>query len=219
MLVMVTRKKKKPEEKGKSCKLANSDENSIGKLEEIALKSSSQIKYADLWVDSGASQQITPQKKSLNDYSTFETPLKLADDRVLYTYGKGNVHLTVLNGNDKINIISKDVLFVLKLQNKLFPLPSITRKGVIVEFKGKASEITIDGKQYTIDRKHGKCYELNTTITEVNNPEPLELWHQPYGHLGYDNLKLLYNTDMMNGLNFDSKEAVDGNCERWGMGK
>ena len=60
MLVMVTRKKKKTEEKGKSCKLANGDENSIDKLEEIALKSSSQIKYADLWVDSGASQQITP---------------------------------------------------------------------------------------------------------------------------------------------------------------
>ena len=58
MLVMVTRKKKKSH--GKSCKLANGDENSIDKLEEIALKSSSQIKYADLWVDSGASQQITP---------------------------------------------------------------------------------------------------------------------------------------------------------------
>ena len=42
----------------------------------------------------------------------------------------------------------------------------------------------------------------------MNNQKLLKL-HQRYGHLGYNNLKLLNNTDMVNGLNFDSNEPVD----------
>ena len=67
-----------------------------------------------------------------------------------------NVHLTVLNGNDKINIVLKDVLFVPKLQNTLFPLSSITKKGSAVKFKDKTCGMTIDRKQYTSSHKHGK---------------------------------------------------------------
>ena len=73
---------------------------------------------------SGASQHMTREKKSFDVYSTFEIPLKvkLADDRVLCAYGKGDIHLTVLNGNDKINIVLKDVLFVPKLQTLSSPV-------------------------------------------------------------------------------------------------
>ena len=170
---------------------------------------------------------MTPEKKSLDGYSTFETPLKvkLADDSVLYAYGKGNVYLTVLNGSDKINIVLKNVLFVPKLQSKLFSLPSITKRGAAVELKNKTCGITIDGKQYTIGHKHGKLYKLNASVPDetccigkTNNQEPLKLWHQRYGHMGYNNLKLLNDTDMVNGLNFDSKGVVDGNCEGCAMG-
>ena len=68
---------------------------------------------------------MTPRKKRLDDYSALESPLKVkvAADTVLYAYGKGNIHLTVLNGNDKFNTVLNDVLFVPKLQNKLFYLP------------------------------------------------------------------------------------------------
>lgn len=67
-----------------------------------------------------------------------------------------NVHLTVLNRNDKINIVLKDVLFVPKLQNTLFSLSSITKKGSAVKFKDKTCGMTIDGMQYTSNHKHGK---------------------------------------------------------------
>ena len=181
-----------------------------------------------MWIDYGASHHMTSQKKSLNDYSVWETPLKvkLTDDRELYAYGKVNVYLTILDGNDKINIVFKDVFFVPKLQNKLFSLPSITKKRVAVEFKGKACRITIDGKQYTISQKHVKLCKLNTTIPnktccigKTSNHKPLELWHQRYGHVWYNNLKLLNNTGMVYGLNFDSKEAVDRKFEGCAMGK
>ena len=73
---------------------------------------------------------LTPEKNSLDNYSTFKMPLKvqLIDDIVLYGYGKGNVHLTVLNGSDKTNVVLNDVLFFWKIQNKIFSLPSNTKK-------------------------------------------------------------------------------------------
>ena len=88
----------------------------------------------------------------------------------------------------------KDVLFVPKLENKLFSLSTATEKGAAVEFKGKSCGITVNGKQYTIGHRHGKLYKLNTVTPEetccigkASKDESTELWHQRYGHLGYDN--------------------------------
>jgi len=69
---------------------------------------------------------------------------------VLHSYGEGDVTLTVFNDGEKVNVLLKDVLFVPKLRNKLFSLPSITEKGAAVEFKDKSCKITIEEK--------GICY-------------------------------------------------------------
>ena len=93
------------------------------------MKSSNQINNADWRVDSGASQHMTPEKKSLDNYSAFETPLKakLTDDSVLYGYGKVNVHLTVLNGNDKINIVLR-MCFCSETSKQIFFSPVSYKK-------------------------------------------------------------------------------------------
>ena len=108
-------------------KIVTEDENSDNQPHEIALKSSAQSKGPDWWIDSGASQHMTQEKKSLSNYSPFEQPrhVKIADDHILYAYGKGNAYLTVLNGDEKLNITLKDVLFVPKLQSKLFSVPTV----------------------------------------------------------------------------------------------
>ena len=108
-----------------------------------------------------------------------------------------------------------DVLHVPQLQNKLFSLPSITEKGESVEFKGKTCGITVDEKKYLIAHKHGKLYKLNTLSeseacyvgqTAYKN-DSLLLWHLRYGHLGYDNLKLLNDKSMVNGMSVNAKES------------
>ena len=78
----------------------------------------------------------------------------------------------------------------------------MTDNGIDVLFKVENCNITKDGKQYTIGQKHKNLYKLNTI-------KPNELWHKRYGHLRYDNLKLLNDKEMMDGLNIDTKEAVD----------
>ena len=114
-----------------------------------------------------------------------------------------------------------DVLYVPKLQNKLFSLPSITEKVASVEFKGKTCGITVDEKKYLIGYKHGKLYELNTLSkneecyvgqTAYKN-DSLLLWHLRYGHLGYGDLKLPNDKSMVNEMFVNTKEVFDRNCE------
>ena len=137
---------------------------------------------------------MTYERKSIEHFHKFDQPLciQLADNSCLYSYGKGQVHLTVLNGNEKVDIVLQDVLYVPKLQNKLFSLPSVTEKGAAVEFKGESCGIKINGKDYLIGHKHGKLYKLNTVPADETccigktKQQPLDLWHQRYGHLGYE---------------------------------
>lgn len=195
---------------------------------ELALKSSNPVKDDAEWlIDSGASQHMTPDKKIIDNFSNFNKPLnvKLADDRILLSYGKGDVSLTVFNGKEKVNLTLKDVLYVPKLQNNLFSLPSATAKGASFEFKGRTCRVYMEGKDYVIGHKHGKLYKLNTIpdetccIGKVNDKESLALWHLRYGHLNFDSLKTLNDKSMVNGMSVDSNQDFDRNCEGCIMGK
>ena len=132
------------------------DENAS---DEVALKSSLKCNEDNWWIDSGASQHMTHNKKEFSNYFKFEelVHVKLADNSVLQYHGKGSVHLAVNNGDEKVNIVLKDMLYVPRLQNKLFSLPSVIEKGVTVQFKGKKGEIVIDEKSSTLDINTGSC--------------------------------------------------------------
>ena len=137
---------------------------------EIALATGGEsVDSPEWWIDSGASQHMTPEKKSFTNFEKFKVPLKmkLADNSVLYAFGKGDVYVSVYNGTEKVNVALKDVLYVPKIQNKLFLLPSITEKGATVEFKGQSCTVIIDDKAYKIGHKHGKLYKLNSTLKDA----------------------------------------------------
>ena len=91
----------------------------------------------DWWIDSGASQHMTPVKKGMYGYTQFKKPIevKLADDTVIFAYGKGELQLVLYDGKDKVNATLKDVLYVPKIQKNLLSLPSIADKDVEVQFK------------------------------------------------------------------------------------
>ena len=219
--------KKKNDQKNESANLVNDDHNA----DELALKSSvTDINGDEWWIDSGATSHMTSDMKSLKNYSSFRMPrkVKLADEHKVNSFGKGNIHLTLFDkkNNEKVKTVLRDVLYVPKIKNKLFSISRVTDNGIDVLFKGENCNITKDGKQYTIGQKHGNLYKLNTIKPNdetcyigKTNQDSIELWHQRYGHLGYDNLKLLNDKEMVDGLNIDTKEAVDRNCEGCAMGK
>ena len=195
---------------------------------EFALETGDELDKNDWWIDSGASQHMTPDKEEMTEYERFESSLqiKLADNSVLHAYGKGNVHLSIYDGTEKIGIVLKDVLFVPKIKNKLLSLPTITDKGVDVQFKGQFCKIMLGDKMYNIGHKHGKLYKLNCLPQATccfgsakDKDDSWLLWHLRYGHLGYDNIKLLCQKSMVRGLDLNVKDKFDRSCEGCTMGK
>jgi len=184
--------------------------------------------YNEWWIDSGASQHMTFDKNGLHKFIICKDPLKvkLADNSVLMAYGKGNIHLSVYDGTEKVDLHLNDVLYVPKLQNKLLSLPAMIAKGASVQFKGKLCELIVKDKHYSIGYKHGKLFKLNTEpihksylCSSNSNASSVQTWHFRYGHLGYDNLKLLKNKSMVDGLEFDPEEVLNDDCEGCAMGK
>ena len=185
----------------------------------------------DNWlIDSGASQHMTPDKRGLTKFERFSKPveIKLADNSVLYSYGKGDVYITTYDGDKKVTILLKEVLYVPKIQHKLLSLSSMTEKGAQVEFIGQSCKININDKIYSIGHKHGKLYKLNSIPQNKDccigiakdKPDLLSLWHFRYGHLGYDNILALKGKAMVNGMNIQTTDTVDKkSCEGCALGK
>ena len=177
-------------------------------LPETALKLSRDIDKSDWWIDSGASQHMTHEKSNLLNYEAFKSPIeiKLADDSIVLSYGKGDVKLAISDDGDNKIIILKDVLYVPNIQNNLFSLPAITDKGISVSFNKNACEIIIDGKKVVIGHKYGKLFKLdvllNYNLCQLTKSDTNQNYGI-YGHLGYKNLKMLKLKNMVNGMNVD----------------
>ena len=94
------------------------------------------INLQDWWIDSGASQHMTPNKEELLHYQKFSKPVEinLADNSVLYAYGAGDVHLRVFDGGSHNDILLEKVLYVPKMKKKLLSIPVVISKGIQVTF-------------------------------------------------------------------------------------
>ena len=203
-------------------KISNSETDSF--VPDFALKAGDEEEMVNWWIDSGASQHMTQNKEEILEYQKFSDPVKisLADNSVLLAHGKGDVNLSVYDGAKEIKIKLEGVLFVPKIKNKLLSLPVMLNKGIAVKFSNDNCILVVNENEYNVGHKHGKLFKLNTTPLEncclasstKNSPS---LWHERYGHLGYDNLKIARN--MVDGMDFDSKDIVDRQCEGCIYGK
>lgn len=115
------------------------DEESGNKFEVALTMNNKASGCKEWWIDSGASKHMTPKKKELCNHTAFKSPLKirLADDSTILAYGKGNSRAAVYDGKEKGSLLLTDVLYVPKLQIRLLSLPTMTEKGVTLQFKGQ----------------------------------------------------------------------------------
>ncbi len=123
----------------------------------------------DWLIDSGAYRHMTPEKNSMTGFVQFKKPLqiKLADNSVLLSYGKGNVKLSMFDGSKKIELTLSYVLFLPKIRKKLVSLPTMTERGAEVRFKEQSCTVIIDGKMFCIGHKYGKLYKRNDQTTHA----------------------------------------------------
>ena len=162
------------------------------------------------------------------NYMRLHSPcsIKLADNSILLANGKGDVKVYVYNGQKKICLVLKEVLFVPDIKKKLLSLSTVTERGATVKLNKENCTIIIDGKMLSIGHRDGKLYRLNTDKNNTacgysleGESSNMQLWHFRYGHLSYNNLKHLKEASMVNGLQFSSKDNADSFCEGCAKGK
>ena len=182
------------------------------------------------WIDSGASQHMTPTMDEFLCFEKFSKPVEisLADNSKLYAYGTGDIPLRVFNGDNHYDILLEKVLYVPKIQKKLVSIPVIISKGVQVTFLNSKCVFVMKDKSYTVGHLHGKLYKLNTsnetcyltdTSCDDKSDSDIKLWHLRYGHLGYSNLLTLSKNNMVSGLKLDPVTDDLTPCEGCLMGK
>ena len=160
-----------------------------------------------------ASEHMSNDKEMMDIYETFLTPetVRLGDNREVKAYGKGTIVLKV-NALGKWNNASlTDVLFVPNLAKNLFSVSAATRKGLTMSFDDSSCKIIdstgtvlgsgkLKGKRFVLDavKSHENVHQVKSA--QIQNSE--ELWHQRFGHLGKNNLRLLQERKLVKGMNF-----------------
>ena len=132
-------------QKGESASTAESEVEN----EELALTAAHKEHNSDeWWKDSGASQHMSNDRSGMMNYMRLHSPrsIKLADNSILQAYGKGDFKVYVYNGQKKICLVLKEVLFVPDIKKKLLSLSTVIERGATVKFDKKNCTIIIDGK-------------------------------------------------------------------------
>ena len=179
------------------------------------------------WIDSGATSHMNPDRDEFTSYAEFKEPIavNLADDSFLLAPGSGSVPIRIYDVNQERNIdlVLENVLYVPDMQNKLFSIPAVTAKEGSVVLKKDSCWMEIGDRSFQIGTKYGKLYQLNNVPIEQScflgvHGKPLSLWHQRFGHLNCNDVKLLHDQNLVTGMSLSSCDKVDG-CHGCALGK
>ena len=79
--------------------------------------------------DTGATRHMTPHRHWFNTYTPCRTPVRLADDKVVYSVGKGSVLFRPYINNKQAQLLEfHDVLHVPSLRSNLLSVLYLTRQ-------------------------------------------------------------------------------------------
>jgi hypothetical protein len=185
------------------------------------------------WVlDTGASRHLTPYKDILLN----ARPL---DEDITITFGNGGrgkataVGEVLLHTHDATFHIS-DVLCIPEATENLISVRGATSRGLDFKFSAHHCEISRGGQTianapsmgdsiYYLDGWSKTADTQKRSALVARSKETPRLWHERFGHLGYDNLARL--TNMVNGMHITAEEfqvatgEKDGLCEPCVLGK
>ncbi len=176
----------------------------------------------EIWyLDSACSNHLTGEKNKFTMLDeTYKAQVRLGNDKQVQIQGKGNV---VVCSNGRKRTI-KDVHYALGLAHNLISVGQLVEHGYSVIFENdlccvktstghKVLESNMtDNKMFPVEFEcTDRCL---ITGTKSNDSEK---WHQRYGHLYIQGLKLLANKEMVTGL--PSIGELEKVCEGCALGK
>ncbi len=180
------------------------------------------------YIDSGASKHMCYQKDIISDFIDFDEPIQitLADNSTIPSYGKGHVNLQVLLNGEIHPITLFNVLYVPKMGKNLVSVPIAMKSGWNVLFDGRNQVVKIFDPFRKLraigERTSGDLIHLAQGVrnNSANSTSDMQLWHQRFGHLGVDNLKLLSDKRLVDGLKLGKSDVSNiRNCQNCAQGK
>lgn len=182
------------------------------------------------WVlDTGASRHIT------GDKSILLNPRPLDSD-ITITFGNGGKGEATAIGDvllktSEATFWLTDVLLIPEASENLISVRHATKRGLDFRFNSDRCEIGRDGRKLATASCQGDAiYYLtgwsehtasgDTALISRSSASP-HLWHERFGHLGYENLARL--PSMVTGMDVSAEQieaaAEDGMCEPCALGK
>ena len=159
------------------------------------------------FLDTGCSNHMCGKKEMFSELDeSFVSEEKFGNDTKVPVMGKGKISIKLKDGS--INFIS-DVLYVPSLHQNLLSMEQLSEKGYEMQiYKGVC---TINNERKGLIAKvkmtPNRLFPLN--IKSENLPcfssiihDENWLWHLRFGHMNFDNFKLLASKKMVFGLPF-----------------
>jgi transposase InsO family protein len=172
------------------------------------------------WIaDTGATSHMTPHRSWFVQYKPFVTPIRVANNAVVFSEGEGTIVLQPTSPGLRELRLSR-VLHVPELQNNLL--------SVLHLVSCHAFEVVINSKEMRFMKDSELCFTAsirqNTAYVDCTTPGAPEaalassqsldraLLHRRLGHLGKDLLEQAIKHGVADGLRLDSSKPLDTLC-------
>ena len=180
--------------------------------------------------DSGATSHMTPHSHWIRNYTPFRTPIRLANDHIVYSAGIGSVRFVPTIGGKSARVVEfTRVLHVPDLRTNLLSILYLTRH--------KQFTVTINSHEMRFIRDNTLLF--NAPINENNAafldgttdentesashistlPLDISLWHRRLAHHDYNSVKQMISKQLVTGIDIKSKLEPDPICEPCLSGK
>ena len=173
--------------------------NGISGMAETSVLAATDSTYR--WVlDSGASRHITADQSILLNARRITEPITI-------TFGNGEASTATHVGDVMLRtsasaFLLKDVLHVPSASENLLSVHSATKKGVEFKFGPTKCDISLNGQLvanapctddiiYYLSGNCERSKSVASALTSAATQETPQLWHERFGHLGYENLAQL----------------------------
>jgi hypothetical protein len=167
---------------------------------------------------------MTPHSHWIHNYTPFRTPIRLANDLVVYSAGIGSIVFTpTIKGKTTRKLEFARVLHVPDLRTNLISILYLTRhKGFTVNINACEMQFLCNGTLLFTTQINENNAAFLDSATDANLesahlmstlPLNLSLWHRCLAHHDYNSVKHMIMHQPVTGIDIKSKQPPDSICQ------
>ena len=190
----------------------------------------------DWLVDTGAGKHMCHRRDWFSDYTVLSKriPVLTASGHYIYGVGIGSVPLESFVNGECIRATLTNVLHIPEVQQNLISIGKLADRGFEAHFTGSGLKIVRNSRVVAVGIREGeKLYRLKCRVVAektvhansvVTGPQPINVWHERFGHANYQTIKAAIRHGAVSGLqvaeeSFPASPAQETFCEACCLGK